>query len=214
VLTIPLLSKRRERTLLVQKLQHGAPAFVLLGAGVSALRGEPHGAALLLAIVEIASSVLLMVTVAVAIRRARRPADATAALHAHHGVDWIDIFTAGVLFTEVAERYHHTHHLARPTLLLASVLLVVGILHARFRTFGARRRSLRVGEHDLYVPGKPFRSMRVKWADLAGIDLDGRYATIKTRGGRTRKLDLADLEGADHVRAALEQARQRIVPAG
>ena len=213
MLTVPLRSKRRERAVLIQKIQHAAPAVVLLAAGISALREEPHGAALLLAIVEIGSSLLLMVSVALALRKARRPADAAAALHAHHGVDWIDVFTAAVLFTEVLERYHHTHRVARPTLLLASVLLLVGLLHGRLLTFGVRRRTLRLGDDDLFVPGRPFRSLRVKWADLASIDIGRRYATIRTRDGRTRKIDLADLEGADHVRAALEDARSRIVPA-
>ena len=102
---VPLRSKRRERALLMQKLQHAAPAFVLLAAGLHALSEEPHGFALGLAIFEIASSVLLIGTVIRALRGARRPANARASLNAHHGVDWIDIFTGSVLLAEVAERF-------------------------------------------------------------------------------------------------------------
>ena len=210
VLIVPLRSKRRERAQLLQKLQHAAPAIVLLMAGITALREGAHGLVLLLAVVEIASSGMLMASVIIAIRKARRPANAVAPLHVHHGVDWIDVFTAGVLFTEAAERYHHTHHIARPTILLAAVLLTIGLLHGRIVSRAGKRLTLRVGEDDLYVGGRPLRSIRVKWADLASIDVGARYATIKTRDGRQRKLDLADLEGADHVRAALEEARRRI----
>lgn len=210
MLTVPLRSKRRERAVLIQKLQHAAPAAVLLLAGLNALREGVHGWALALAVLEIVSSVALGVTVLRAIRKARRPANASAPLHAHHGPDWIDVFTAGVLFTEVLERYHHTHHIARPTILLAVVLLTIGLLHGRILTRAAKRMTLRVGDDDLYVGGKPFRAIRVKWAELTSIDIGPRYATIAARDGRRRTLDLADLEGADAVRGALENARQRL----
>ena len=74
------------------------------------------------------------------------------------------------------------------------------------------RFTIRVEADHLYVGGKPFRSLREKWADIAAIDIDSRYGTIRTRAGRTRRLDLSDLEGANHVRAALEEARRRLAP--
>lgn len=204
LLTVPLRSKRHERARILQKLQHAAPAVVLLAAGVTALREGAHGLVLLLAVVEIASSAMLMASVVIAIRNARRPANAAASLHPHHGPDWVDVFTAAVLFMEVAEKYHHSHRLARPTLLLAVVLLTVGVFHGQFLARAGKRMTLRVGEDDLFVGGRPFRTLRLKWADVASIDIGPRYATVKARDGRQRKLDLADLEGADHVRAALE----------
>jgi hypothetical protein len=210
VLTVPLRSKRRERAILLQKLQHAAPAVVLLGAGLTALGEDAHGFALALAILEIVSSVTLFVTIILALRQARRPANAAASLRPHHGPDWIDVFTAAVLFTEAIERYHHTHHIARPTILLAVVLLTIGLLHGRIVTRAGRRMTLQVGDDDLFVGGRPFRTLRVKWADLASIEVGGRYATVTARDGRRRKLDLEDLEGADAVRAALEGARQRL----
>lgn len=72
--------------------------------------------------------------------------------------------------------------------------------------------TLRLGEDDLFVGGRLFRTLRLKWADVASIDIGPRYALVKARDGRQRKLDLADLEGADHVRAALEAARLRLLP--
>jgi hypothetical protein len=125
-LIVPLRSKRRERAVLLQKTQHAAPGVMLLIAGLQSFGGGAHGFALALATFEIISSGLLLGTVGLAIRKARRPAVAEHVPHLHHGVDWIDIFAAGVLFAEAAERWHLTRHVARPTLLTAVVLLAVG----------------------------------------------------------------------------------------
>ena len=209
---IPLRSKRRERAQLMQKLQHAPPAIVLLVAGLHALGEDTHGFALGLALFEIASSVLLIGTVIRALRAVRRPANAAAPLHpAHHGVDWIDIFTGSVLLAEVAERYHVDGHIVRPTLLLAVVLITIGLVHGKLAGRRQRRLTLRVDDEGLYVGGKPFRSIKVGWADVKSIDVGSRYATITLHGGRERKLDLPDLEGSNHVRAALLDAQQRVV---
>jgi hypothetical protein len=211
---VPLRSKRRERAVLIQKLQHAVPGAMLLFAGFRAIGEHASGFPLALAVFEIVSSVLLIGSVIIAFRKARRPARSEHVPHLHHGgVDWIDIFTAALLFAEVAEHWHLKHHVARPTLLTAFVLLIVGLLHGRIARRAERRFTIRVEDDDLYVGGKPFRALRVKWADIASIDIDSRYGTIRTRAGRTRRLNLSDLEGANHVRAALEEARRRILPA-
>jgi hypothetical protein len=209
---VPLRSKRRERVIIIQKIQHAVPALVLLPAGLRALGEGARGFALALGIFEILTSVLLIGSFFVAIRKARRPVNDAHLPHAHHGVDWIDVFTAGVLFAEAAERYHLTHHIARPTIVLAITLLTIGVLHGRIVKRAEKRFTLRVEDDGLYVGGKPFRSIRVPWTDVTSIEVGERYATIKIRGGRQRKLDLADLEGAQHLRAALSKAQQRLVP--
>ena len=211
---VPLRSKRRERVVLLQKLQHAVPGAMLLFAGIRAIGEDVRGIALALAVFEIVSSALLIASVIVAFKKVRRPANAAHAPHLHHGgVEWIDIFTSALLFAEVAEHWELKHHVARPTLLTALVLLVVGLLHGRIARRAERRFTIRVEDDDLYVGGKPFRSLRVKWADLAAIDIDDGDATIRTRAGRTRRLNLGELEGAAHERAALEEARRRIPPA-
>jgi hypothetical protein len=205
---VPLRSKRRERSLLVQKLQHGAPAIVLLASGARTLAAEPHGTALALAMFEIASSVLLIGSVVRAIRIAKQPVNPSHLAHAHHGVDWVDIFTAAVLFAEAWERYHETRHIARPTILLGLVLLTVGLLHGRILTRVQHRRTLRVDEDGLYIGGKPFRSVRAKWGEVQSIEIGERYGVVTLKDGRIRKLDLPDLEGSNHVRAALAAAAE------
>jgi hypothetical protein len=207
---VPLRSKRRERALLVQKLQHGAPAIVLFFSGLRTLGGEPHGVALALALFEIAASVLLAISMARALRTAKRPVDAAAAPHHHHGVDWVDVFTAAVLFAEAWERYHETSHIARPTILLGLTLLTIGLLHGKITTRAQHRLTLRVDDEELYVGGKPFRSLRAKWNHVRSIEIGERYGTITLANGRVRRLDLPDLEGSNHVRAALAAAQQRL----
>jgi hypothetical protein len=199
----------------MQKLQHVIAGVMLLFAGLHALGEEARGFPLALAIFEILSSALLIGSTAIAFRNARRPVDHAHLPHLHHGgVDWMDIFAAGVLFAEVAEHWHLKHHIQRPAVLTAVVVLTVGLFHGRIARRAERRFTIRVGEDDLYVGGKPFRLLRAKWADVLSIDIGARYATIRTRAGRQRKLDLADLEGANHVRAALAQARERVLTSG
>jgi hypothetical protein len=209
---VPLRSKRQERAVLVQKLQHAAPAVVLLFSGLHTITAEPHGAALALAVFEIASSGLLIATMARAIRAARRPANHAAIPHAHHGVDWVDVFTAAVLFAEAAERYRETGHIARPTIVLAVSLLVIGLIHGKVITRAQRRRTLRVDDEGLYVGGKPFRSLRAKWPDVKSIEIGDRFGVVTLKNGRVRKLDLPDLEGSTHVRSALGEAQRRLYP--
>lgn len=209
---VPLRSKRRERVVIVQKIQHAAPVLILLPAGLTALSEGARGFPLALGLFEIVTSVLLIASFFVAIRKARRPVDHATIPHGHHGVDWIDLFTGGVLLAEAAEHYHVTHHIARPTIVLAIALITIGLLHGRIVRRAERRFTLRVDDDGLYVGGKPFRSVRAPWADVTSIDVGDRYATIALRDGRRRKLDLSDLEGAQHIRHALAAAQQRLVP--
>lgn len=208
---VTLRSKSRrarvERVQLLQKVQHAIPVLVLLPAGLQALREGAHGVALALAVFEIVISLLLVGALIRAVRGLRRAH--AAAPQAHHGVDWIDILIAGVLFAEVAEHYHLTHHVKRPTLLLAFAMLAIGVLHGRIFARVSRRYTLRVEDEGLYVGGKPFRTLRATWEELDAIEIGERYATIRLKDGRTRRLDLPDLEEPDQVRAALASAQQR-----
>ncbi|HMC78725.1 MAG TPA: hypothetical protein VKH34_16370 [Vicinamibacterales bacterium] len=210
--TVPLRSKRRERAQAVQKFQHAIPAAPLLFAGLQAIRGGAHGLELALAIFEIATSALLLGTVAREVRTLRRPAEHSA--HAsHHGVDWVHIFAACVLVAEVLEHYHLTHHIRRPTVVTALVTLALGLFHGRLQRLHERRRVLRVEDEGIHVGGRFFQSFRAKWEHIASIDLGDRHASIKTHDGRERKLNLADLHGADEVRAVLADAQSRAAAA-
>ena len=143
---------------------------MLLFAGLQALGEESRGFPLALAVFEIVSSALLIGSTAIAFRNARRPVDHAHLPHIHHGgVDWMDIFAAGVLFAEVAEHWHLKHHIQRPTVLTAIVVLTVGLFHGRIARRAERRFTIRVGEDDLYV-GEAVLLFRAKWAAIPSID--------------------------------------------
>lgn len=207
VATIPLRSKRRERAQAVQKFQHAIPAVPLLMAGAQAIGGGEHGLALALGVFEIVTSVLLLGTVVREIRAMRRPK--LEAHHAHHGVDWVHIFAASVLIAEVLEHWHLTGHIRRPTLLTAAVTLTLGLFHGRIERLSEGRRAMRIEDEGIHVGGKFFQTFRAKWEDVTSIHVGERFASIKTRDGRERKLDLSDLHGVEHVRGALADAQSR-----
>lgn len=207
MITVPLRSKRREQVQAFQKFQHAIPAVPLLMAGIQAIRDGEHGFALALGFFEVATSVALLGTVVREIRAMGRPKPHTE--HAHHGVDWVHIFAAAVLVAEVLEHYHVTGHIRRPMILTAIVTLALGLGHGRLQG----RRVLRVEDDHLHVAGRPFRTLRARWADISSIEVGEKYAQITTVDGRERKLDLSDLHGAEHVRTALAEAQRRVTAA-
>lgn len=207
-IVVPLLSRRLNRAQLLQKFNHAIPAMGLIVAGLQALKAGARGFDLALAIVEIGTSVLLVATIARSIRDARRKL--TRRPQHAHGIDWVDIWAAAVLFVEAAERWHLHHHIARPLILTALLTLGMGLSHGRITAFRHRRRSLRISTEGLYVSGRPFSTFTAPWRDIAAIVIAERSAEIRTRTGRVRRLDLADLENAGDVRKALGEAQARL----
>ncbi len=205
--TVPLRSRRHERALVAQKFQHVLPASGLLLVGAQALRDGAHGGELALAIVEILTSAALVVSFARHVRAVRRP---HAAAHAHHGVDWFDIFAAGVLAAEAVERWHLKHHIARPTILVALITLGLGLFHGRIAAHQARRRVLHIDDSGVRIGGKPFRTFFAAWPDIAAITLAPGLAEVHTRAGATRRLHLDDLHDTERVRAALAAAQAHL----
>jgi hypothetical protein len=210
VISVPLRSKRQEKGLALQKVQHAVPAFGLMLAGTQAIRAGEHGFALALAVFEILTSAVLLVSMIRALRAARRPAVPPGAHAGHARVDWVEIFAGFVLVAEALERWHLKHHIARPTILTAILTFGLGLSHGRLAAFRARRRALRVDDSGIYVGGRPFGAFRATWDELSSIVIEKRYARIQTRTGRGRRLDLDDLEGPDEVRVALEGASRRL----
>lgn len=209
---IPLLSRRRERSQLFQKLQHVIPAVPLLGAGLQGLMHGERGFALALSIAEIVTSALLLrstVKELAAFRKSYREPH----VHehtAHHGVDWFEIFAAGVLTVEALERWHLHPHLPRPMFLTAAVTLALGLFHGRIAAFSSRRRSLRIDETGIRLGGRFLFSQHVfPWQDLASLEVDDREARLVARNGRKKRIDLKDLRNESAVREALLSARAR-----
>jgi hypothetical protein len=213
---IPFVSRRRERAQLLQKMQHAIPAVALLIAGAQGVMHGERGLGLALAVFELAVSVLLLRTLKKEIAAVRSPHPVHSvhgAAHPghHHGVDWFDIFAAGVLTAEALEHWYTHHHLSGPTLLTAAVTLLLGLFHGRLSQRQARRRSLRIDDFGIRIRGRFFRRFAAPWSDIERIELDDRRARIVARGGRQRRINLKDLRNAEEVREALLAARGRVI---
>ena len=169
---------------------------------------------LALAGVEIGTSVMLVITIGREMREMRQRREPIADGRHAHGVDWIDIWAAGVLFAEAAERWHLNHHLARPTILTGLVTLALGLFHHRLAARRQRRRAVRINPEGIYIGGKPFRTFSASWPDLASISITSSITSgaveVRTRDGRVRRVDLGDLGNAEDVRAAFEAGHRRL----
>jgi hypothetical protein len=212
-LIVPLVSKRRERAKLFQKLQHVLPAGVLLMHGLDRLQTGADVASRVLGAAEAGTSLLVIATFVRSVRRRREAAHVSASHDAHHAVDWVDLFLGAMLAVEVWSHWHETGHLRRPTVLLAVTMVALGLFHGRLTAFTTRRRSLRIGASGLTVGGRFLGRWDADWAQIVRIDLDARYARIVRKDGRVRTIDLNDLANAGDVRLALEDARLRSAPA-
>lgn len=197
--------------MLLQKVQHVVPAVALLVQGVDRIASEGHGWSVLLGAAEVGTSALVIGAFVLQIRAARQRSQGDGhAAAAHHGVDWVDLFLGGMLGVEVWAHWHETGHIKRPTVFLATAMVVLGLIHGRIVGFAQGRRSLRIDDDGLRVSPRPFRHFTATWAELAAINLTPREARLVRRDGTTCVVELHDLRNAADVRAALEGARMRL----
>jgi hypothetical protein len=204
---VPLHSRRQRRAALAQQVQHVVAAAGLLFSGAQSLSAGAGGLELALAVAGMITGALLLAAFARSVRLTR-PA---AAHHAHaRGVDWMEIWAAAVLLAEAAERWHARHHFPGPQLLTAVITLAIGVFHERVAARRERRRSLRLTADHLHIGRNRFSHFTAPWREIAEIVVSDGEATIRTHKGRTRRLNLADLENAPEVRAALHDAQRRL----
>ena len=104
-ITVPLVSRRRERVQLFQKFQHAVPAPVLIGDGIHRLTERAALWSVGLGVAEVGASAVVIVALVRAIRDQRKPST-----HAHHahGIDWIDIFLGVMVLVEALVHYQET----------------------------------------------------------------------------------------------------------
>jgi hypothetical protein len=212
-LVVPLHSRRRQRGVLAQKLQHVIAGAGLFFSGMQSLSAGAHGLELALAIAGMITAGLLIAAFARAVRGVARARGTHAhPAHHHHAVDWIDIFAAAMLFAEAAEKYHLRGHIWRPETLAAVATLAIGLLHGRLAARNEQRRSMRLTGDHLVIGGrnKFVRRFTARWDEIADISIGDREASIRTHQGKTRRLNLADLENAPAVRDALTRAQERL----
>jgi hypothetical protein len=208
---VVLHSRRRERAQLVQKLQHAAPAVLLLVDGSRALAGRPSGFPLIMALALVVTSVLVLGSVVRSLRHQVRGRTEAHEAAAHHGVDWIDIFLAAMLAAEALAHWHETGHVRRPTVLTAIVMLALGCLHGPITARYQKRRALRVTERGIEIGGRWRTRFAASWDEIARIDIEAAQAKIVRSDGAVRQINLADLRNAHDVSKALERAREQVI---
>ncbi len=210
MIAIPLHTKRVQRGQFLQKLQHAVPSVVVLGDGVSHLQHDPRGLDLALGVAEVGVSVLVIGTVIRGFRQLRaQRAAAIHAPHTTHGVDWIDISLGALLLVEAYAKYHANGHIARPTLLLAFAMFVIGLSHGRIAAWGSRRRELRVTGEGISVPGPFFSRATLRWDDIAEIAIGPDRARVIPITGRDQVIEIGDAIDREAVRAAMLSAKAR-----
>ncbi len=103
--------------------------------------------------------------------------------------------------------HHETGHWRRPTLLLAVITLVIGLLHGKLLDRAQQRMGLRVSDTGIRFGATRFRRFQATWDQIAGIRFSESRAVIALKHGPERVLDLADLNNGAQVREVLEGAQ-------
>lgn len=205
-ITVPLVSRRRERVQLFQKFQHAVPAPVLIGDGIHRLTERAALWSVGLGVAEVGAGAVVTVALLRALRGQWKGA---ADVHHAHRIDWIDIFLGIMVLVEALVHYQETGHIQRPTLLLGVTLIGLGLLHGWLMTRASRRRALRVTDDGITVGKKFFRRFSVGWPEIAEIHVSSARAYVIARDGREHRFDLEDLTAPADVRQALLAAQTR-----
>jgi hypothetical protein len=215
-ISVPLVSRRRERVQLAQKIQHGIPAVVVFYEGLERIFTGAGDLSRWVGTAEAFAGMLVLGALARSIGRLKWGAGHTPPrqrVHLHQ-VDWVDLGLAALLFTEVAAHYLDTHHWRRPTILLAVVTLAMGLLHGRITAFAAKRRALRITDDGITIGGRWFRTFTARWSEIARIELADKSASLVMKSGRTEVFDLVDIRHGNDVTRALTRARVRLEQTG
>jgi len=128
----PAKLRKRATVRLLQKVQHAVPGVVLIQEGILGLRDGAEGWHRMLAVSEILVCVAVFVSLARAFREHAQHLRAKTVPHLHTGIDWIDIFLGGMLFTEAWAKYIDHGHISGPSILLGIVMLFFGFFGGKF----------------------------------------------------------------------------------
>jgi hypothetical protein len=205
---VTLVSRRRERARLVEKLLHGGGAALLVVIGFARMWTAPPGdMGRWLGTLEAGVGVIIL---AIMGPMMGRHAEAPRRRHVHENqVDWIAVLLGAVFVLDLAMERYDTGAWSALTLAIAGVLLVAGLLDGRLATWSRRRTALQVTDAGVRVGGL-FRSVSFAWSEISRIDVEDAEAVIVGRDGRARRFDLRDLRHAEQVARALRRARTRL----
>jgi hypothetical protein len=206
MIAVPIRLRNFQKAVFVQKMQHAIPSIVVLGDGLDHLSHDPHGVDLALGLFEVGAALLVMASVVRGLIQLRQNVKHVDHVH-EHGIDWIDIFIGAMLGVEAYAKYHATAHIPRPTILLAVMMIIIGLVHGQLAAWGDRRRQLRVSADGISMPRLKFARMTLTWAEVESIELDDRAAVIKAIDGRSKRIEFGDVMQPTAIRDALMSAR-------
>ncbi len=193
--TIVFHSRRAQRAQRIQGARHAIVGVSLILTGYEAL-GHGHEASAADWFGIVAGALLVIAFV----RELK-------AKHAHHGVNWVDVFAALVTLGEAWHLHHDGKHaLPIAYLVVAVILFAIGVSHDRI----ARLRRLTVDEHGYDFRLGPFRRVRGPWAGVTAWSVAGAMLTIEGAAKKDR-VDLGDSPESDAVIAAFERAAAQYV---
>jgi hypothetical protein len=213
VVVIPLLSRRGERWILLQRVPDGLAAGALFNDGVQRLgyATQPYSRAL--AAAELLASTVVLGTIVSALvstfrRRPHRwePVGALA-------ISWTDLALSGMFAIDALGDYLETSRWSLFSLLLSIAMLVMAFIRAPIVSFVQRRRGLTMSKRGLRIGGR-LPAFAADWAELESIDIGDRFAVLQRTEGSKRRIDLTDLVNERQVRAALGEAEARRAASG
>ncbi len=197
-------SRRATRAMRVQGARHALIGATLAFGGLDAIRGG-HGA--WPDVLGVVAGLALVAAFVVELRQARRPAQG--AHDAHHGPGWVDLFAAAVTLVEAWHLHHQGKHLLPwAYVLVAAILFVLGVSHARLRSL--RRLVTNSEGFDLRL--SPWRRLRRRWDEIASFSVNRQSLRIVERSGRVLEIDLRDIVESRAVTEAFAAAALRAVP--
>jgi hypothetical protein len=187
---VPLSSRRGEKVERVQAAIDGVSAVMLaLEARERLARG---GGAAALGWAELAVAALLAAAT-IAMLRGR----------SHFG-RWVSALAGLVLLLEgLSKTYGPKGHPSWALTLNGLLLLAMAAMAPRFEAWRARRRVLRLDDEGISYRRSRLRAFEVRRGDVASVAIGETLALVRTRGGRERRIDLADLHDRSEVVAAL-----------
>jgi hypothetical protein len=193
---IYLHDKRRQFVAWLPKLQHLIGGMPLLLNGVRKLGDETER---LMAILEIAVASIVLVAFVKELHAELRAHGKPV----HSPFGWFDLAAGGLLIFEAFHGAHHKPGYMRPPFLSGVVTIALGLFHARFHEFRARRRYLKIDDAGLEFRVARFRRLILSWKDLDSVDVAGAHAIFCRTDGRRHRVRLNLFHNHHAVRQAI-----------
>jgi hypothetical protein len=213
VVVIPLLSRRGERWILLQRIPDGLAAGALFNDGVRRFGYATQSYSRALAAAELLASTVVLGTIVSAListfRQQPHDSEPVGALT----ISWTDLSLSGMFAIDALGDYLESGRWSPVSMLLSIAMFVMAFIRAPIVSFVQRRRGLTVTKSGLRIGG-PLRGFAADWGELESIDIGDRFAVLQPTEGRECRIDLIDLVNERQVRAALGEAEVRRAASG